>query len=132
MKKFRPSEFMFEVFALILIAVARAGRLCHGHPAAGHERSARHDAAMMAKDPNYVPERSIYVVVKDPEQEVCFILAFWAISIIGYKAATLRRGRRTARHGPAAAAGGHEDPAGGFARLRAAGRSLAGETAQAN
>ena len=41
-----------------------------------------------------MPERSIWVIVKDYEQEVCFILAFWAITIIGYKAVTLRRSRR--------------------------------------
>ncbi len=39
----------------------------------------------------YEPERSLYVVLKDFEQESCFILMFWAIAIMGYK------GRNTLR-----------------------------------
>src|SRR5215207_1302348 len=92
MNKYRPSEFMFEVFSLILIAVIVQGVYATViRPRAIAIRAA--DAVIMAKDPAYVPERSIYVVVKDYEQEVCFILAFWAISLLGYKAASLRRGR---------------------------------------
>ena len=52
-----------------------------------------HDAAMMAKDPNYVPTRSIYIIIKDYEQEVCFMLALWAAPSWATKAVTLRRGR---------------------------------------
>jgi biopolymer transport protein ExbB/TolQ len=84
---------MFEVFALILIAVLVQGFYATVIRPHAIEDRAR-DAAMMAKDPNFVPERSIWVVVKDYEQEVCFILAFWAITIIGYKAVTLSRSRR--------------------------------------
>jgi biopolymer transport protein ExbB/TolQ len=92
MKKFRPSELMFEVFSLILITVLVQGYYATVvRPRAAALRA--EDAVMMKKDANYVPERSIYVVIKDYEQEVCFILAFWAMSIIGYKAATLRRAR---------------------------------------
>ena len=40
----------------------------------------------MLADPAFVPERSFYVVVKDFEQEACFILMFWAISLMLYKA----------------------------------------------
>ena len=40
--------------------------------------------------------------------------------------------RGAARHGPAEAARGHEDPARGFARLRAAGRGAAARAARAN
>jgi biopolymer transport protein ExbB/TolQ len=92
MNKFRPSEFMIEVFSLILIAVIVQGFYATIiRPRAIQIRAA--DAAIMAKDPKYVPERSFYVVVKDYEQEVCIILAFWAITIIGYKGLTLRRAR---------------------------------------
>jgi biopolymer transport protein ExbB/TolQ len=38
-----------------------------------------------AVDPDYVRERSTWVVVKDFEQESCFILMFWALAIMGYK-----------------------------------------------
>jgi len=50
--------------------------------------------AAMAKDPNFVAERSVYVVLKDWEQESCVILALWAIAIIGYKAWQGRLERR--------------------------------------
>lgn len=92
MKKPKSNEFLFEVFALIVIAVIVQGFYATViRPQA--EALRIHDAEMMKKDVNYVPERSIYVVLKDYEQEVCFILAFWAMSIIGYKAVTLRRGQ---------------------------------------
>src|SRR5215218_2846536 len=92
MNKFRPSEFMIEVFSLILIAVmVQAAYATVIRPRAIQIRAA--DAAIMAKDPAYVPERSFYVVVKDYEQEVCIILALWAITIIAYKGSTLRRSR---------------------------------------
>ena len=39
----------------------------------------------MKKDPNYVAQRSMYIVLKDWEQESCVILALWALAIIGYK-----------------------------------------------
>src|SRR6056300_1370290 len=37
-------------------------------------------------DPEYTPERSFYVVLRDFEQETCIILFLWATSIIGLKA----------------------------------------------
>ncbi|MBF8268814.1 MAG: hypothetical protein HW386_523 [Gammaproteobacteria bacterium] len=44
------------------------------------EQQARQDAG----EP-YIAERSIYIVLKDYEQESCFILALWAIAIMGLK-----------------------------------------------
>ena len=64
-----------------------------------------HDAAQMQKDPNYVPERDLYVIAKDYEQEVCFILTFWALAIMGYKAWSLRRGAQLTRVGDRARRG---------------------------
>jgi biopolymer transport protein ExbB/TolQ len=37
-------------------------------------------------DEDYTPERSVYVVLKDFEQETCIILFLWATAIIGLKA----------------------------------------------
>jgi biopolymer transport protein ExbB/TolQ len=34
---------------------------------------------------NYVPERSVYIILKDFEQETCIILMLWGIAIIGLK-----------------------------------------------
>src|SRR5574339_129050 len=40
---------------------------------------------MMKSDPDYVAETSFYVVVKDYEQESCFVLMLWCLAIIAYK-----------------------------------------------
>ena len=40
-------------------------------------------------DPDFVRERSVWVLVKDMEQEACFILMFWALAIMGYKASKI-------------------------------------------
>jgi hypothetical protein len=54
MKKSRSSEFMFEVFALIVIAIIVQGFYATVvRPQA--EATRRFDAAQMQKDPNYVP-----------------------------------------------------------------------------
>jgi biopolymer transport protein ExbB/TolQ len=42
-------------------------------------------ARQMAQDPEYVQERSWWVIVKDPEQEWELILCLWALSIMGAK-----------------------------------------------
>ena len=47
----------------------------------------------MLNDPDFVAERSMYVVLKDWEQEAAIILALWAVAIIGYKAWQLARER---------------------------------------
>jgi biopolymer transport protein ExbB/TolQ len=48
-------------------------------------------AAMMRVDPNYVQERSLWVIIRDFEQEACFVLALWALAIMGYKSVHARR-----------------------------------------
>jgi len=91
MKKAKTSEFMFEFFALIVIAIIVQGFYATiVRPKAEAIRA--NDAVQMQKDPNYVPKRELYVIVKDYEQEVCFILTLWALAIMGYKAWSLRRG----------------------------------------
>ncbi|MEM6775224.1 MAG: MotA/TolQ/ExbB proton channel family protein, partial [Pseudomonadota bacterium] len=43
------------------------------------------EAAAQAAGEEVVPQRSLAVVVRDLEQEACFILLIWALSIMGYK-----------------------------------------------
>jgi biopolymer transport protein ExbB/TolQ len=50
-------------------------------------------AAAAAGEPT-VPERSLYVVMRDFEQESCLILMFWALAIMGLKARNGLRERR--------------------------------------
>lgn len=44
-------------------------------------------------DPNFVPERSLYIILRDYEQETCIILMLWAMAIIGMKAQQTLRER---------------------------------------
>ena len=45
----------------------------------------RKELELQAAGTDYVPERSMAVVLKDYEQEACFILLIWALAIMGYK-----------------------------------------------
>jgi biopolymer transport protein ExbB/TolQ len=93
MKKTGNREFLFEVVSLVLISIlVQAVYATYVRPKAEAIRA--YDAEQMKTNPDYVPERSVEVIVKDPEQEVCFILTLWAFSIMGYKAWSLRRGQQ--------------------------------------
>jgi len=85
MKQNFPTEFVFQVTSLILIAIV-IQILYSGHirPTAFEILEAQE--IRMSQDPYYVPERSVYVLVRDFEQQVCFILMFWAFGIMGFKA----------------------------------------------
>lgn len=43
-------------------------------------------------------QRSIYVIIQDPEQEMEIIFAIWGVIILGYKLVQLRNERRLFRH----------------------------------
>ncbi len=87
-----PSEFWFSVFSLVIAVI-----LVHGayvtvvRPRA--EAVLAEQRAAMKKDPDFVAQRSIYVVLKDWEQEAEIILGLWALAIIGYKTMHARRER---------------------------------------
>ncbi len=50
-------------------------------------------AQLAAEGKAYVQDRSIYVVLRDYEQETCFVLMFWAMAIMGFKARAALRER---------------------------------------
>lgn len=50
-------------------------------------------AAMMAVDPGYVQERSLWVIVRDYEQEACFVLMLWAFALMGSRGYAVGRER---------------------------------------
>jgi biopolymer transport protein ExbB/TolQ len=84
MKKHYPSEFLFSIFTLLAATiVVHALWVALVRPNAQAVLVAQ--AAAMKADPDYVPERSLWVIVKDYEQESCLILMLWALGIIGYK-----------------------------------------------
>jgi biopolymer transport protein ExbB/TolQ len=92
-KKNIPVEFVFQMFALIIsIIVVHAFYVSVVRPNAVQIIEEQNIAA--AADPNYIRERRVAVLIKDLEQEACFILMFWALAIMGYKAVTIVGERR--------------------------------------
>ena len=93
MKNQLPVEFIYQIFSLIIAII-----IVHGIYVGVVRPSAREvleeQAVQINSNPNYVPERSAFVVIKDYEQEACFILMLWAMSLMGYKALVTLRERR--------------------------------------
>ena len=85
-------EFIYQLFALILIFI-----IVHGLYVAVIRPKAdailASQAAVQQEDKSKITERSVYVVVRDYEQEACFILMFWAIAIMAYKGVVTVRQR---------------------------------------
>jgi biopolymer transport protein ExbB/TolQ len=86
------NEFIYQVFSLILaVIVVHAVYVTSIRPRATEILAEQ--ALRMEQDVGYTPERSIYVLVRDYEQESCFILMFWAFAIMAYKAYSAIRER---------------------------------------
>jgi biopolymer transport protein ExbB/TolQ len=49
--------------------------------------------AIAARTPGYVPQRSIWVIIQDPEQEATIIVAIWAIFLVALRFRELRQQR---------------------------------------
>ena len=87
-----PIEFVYQLFALaIAIVIVHGFYVSVVRPNAAEIIAEQNLAAK--QDPDFVRERSVWVLVKDFEQEACFILMLWALAIMGYKAAMLVRER---------------------------------------
>jgi biopolymer transport protein ExbB/TolQ len=84
MKRFLPNEFLYQVFSLIIIVIiVHSFYVTIVRPQAAVVLAEQEDRAK--GDPNYSPEPDFWVIIKDYEQESCFILMFWAFSILAYK-----------------------------------------------
>ncbi len=84
MKKSYPVEFVYQALSLIIaFIVVHAVYVLVVRPKAeivfGEQR------AMMEIDPAYAQERSVWVIIRDFEQEACFVLMIWAVAIMAYK-----------------------------------------------
>jgi len=79
-----PFELIYQIFSLLIAFI-----LIHGlyqsliRPEA--ERFMQNEHELMLADTSYIQKRNFYVVVRDYEQEACFVLMFWALSIVGFK-----------------------------------------------
>lgn len=92
MRQQASREFIFQVFALILsLIVVHAIYVALIRPNAN--AIMQHQLEQEAAGEVVVAERSLYIVLKDYEQEACFILMFWAMAIMGYKARIALRER---------------------------------------
>jgi biopolymer transport protein ExbB/TolQ len=87
MKRIRLSDFLYQLFSLtIAIIIVHAVYVTVIRPNAdafiAAQRAAQEQGAI------YEARTSIHVILKDYEQEWCFILGLWVIAIIGSKVKT--------------------------------------------
>lgn len=84
MKAF-SSEFLYQLFALLLsVIIVHSVYVTVIRPDA--DTIMQKQTALQAAGEPVVPDRSLVIIVKDYEQEICFILMFWAMAVMGYKA----------------------------------------------
>jgi biopolymer transport protein ExbB/TolQ len=94
-----PNEFIFSLVSLALaIVIVHSAYVLHVRPIADAVLAS--DREKMLADPNYVSERSIYVIIKDYEQEAEIILMIWALALMGYKALAHRAEQRALENAP--------------------------------
>lgn len=93
MKHNPVSDFLYQFFALFLsLIIVHAVYVTIVRPNAEamlEEQRIRQEAGEA-----YEVKRSVFIVVKDLEQEACFILAFWVFAIMGLKAKIMLHERR--------------------------------------
>ena len=93
MRKLFPTEFVFQAFSLLIaFIIVHAVYVAVIRPNADAFMAA--EKAQIAADKDYIQQRSYYVVLRDYEQETCFVLMLWAMAILGYKGTALRRQQR--------------------------------------
>ena len=86
-------EFVYQAFALIVaILLVHAVYVSLIRPQADAVLEA--NAIAMLEDDSFVPERSLYVLVRDFEQESCFILMLWVLAIMSFKGYETTRERK--------------------------------------
>lgn len=90
MKQRLSSEFIYQLFALLLsIVIVHSIYVAIIRPQAIIDEQVR--AEILAENPDAPTERSIWVILRDFEQETCFILMCWALAILGQKGRHLVR-----------------------------------------
>ncbi|WP_371373036.1 MotA/TolQ/ExbB proton channel family protein [Thalassotalea aquiviva] len=85
MKRNAASEFIYQLISLLLsVILVHALYVTKIRPEAEAimaKQQAQQEAGSLVTD-----QRSLYLVLKDYEQETCLILMLWALMIMGYKA----------------------------------------------
>lgn len=86
-------EFVYQLFALLAAVI-----LVHAIYVSVIRPQAQADSAafqaQIEANPDASPERSLWVIVRDYEQEVCFILMLWAMALLALKGLGVARERK--------------------------------------
>jgi biopolymer transport protein ExbB/TolQ len=93
MKRFFSTEFIFQLFALMISVIIVHG-LYVGLVRPNAERDFAEQTIGIQEDVEYIANRSLWIVIQDFEQESCFILMLWALAIMGYKSSSALTDRR--------------------------------------
>lgn len=93
MKLSLHNEFFFQLIAL-LAAFVVVHAIYIGVIRPNAEILLAAQAVALAAGETVTTERSFWVVLKDFEQEACFVLAFWSIAIMAYKTKRLSAEKR--------------------------------------
>ena len=93
MRNSRPSEFIYQLAALLIaVIVVHSLYVTVVRPRAEVDFALQ--SARMQVDPDAAPQRSVWIIVRDYEQEACFVLMLWAMAIMAVKwVATTREAR---------------------------------------
>ncbi len=84
MKRQIPFELIYQVSALVIsLVLVHLVYITVIRPNAS--AIVAHEAEMAAEGHHEVEGPSLYVILKDYEQESCVVLMFWAMAIMGYK-----------------------------------------------
>jgi len=85
-------EFMYQVFSLIIITIV-VHAVYIGVIRPNADAFLSRQAELAVQDKSSVTQRSPYVIIRDFEQEACFLLMFWAVAMMVYKAIVVIRHR---------------------------------------
>lgn len=84
MKFQQSSDFLFSTFALIITAIlVHAVYVIQIRPQS--DAILKQQYERMRQDINYAPPRSIYIIVREYEPEVCIILMIWSMLLLGHR-----------------------------------------------
>lgn len=82
--KVQQSDFLFSTFALIITAIlVHAVYVVQIRPTS--DALLKQQFERMRADVDYAPPRSIYIIVREYEPEVCIILMIWSMILLGHR-----------------------------------------------
>jgi len=92
MRKTFSVEFVYQIFALVLsVIVVHTAYVTVIWPGADAFLAEQKELVEAGRDVS--DQRSPYVILRDYEQEACFVLMLWAFAIMGYKGVSAGRER---------------------------------------